>query len=155
VLTENDHRPDNIWPAADSALRAAKSPGRKATSGCAPTRNIFSGCHFFSVPIDFYSRGLAHTLKLSAALRYVTFCRLANYHSSPEIIVSLKELEELDGVSPRSARLAHCKLHEYGLIHVSKTKPTTYRVETEPANWNVEIFSKPVLKKSSRVTIMR
>jgi hypothetical protein len=145
----------DIWPPGNGRMVAAQVQTQRRSLGrTGRKRNVFSEfASWFAVPTALYHSGLMRKLSPCARVRYITFCRLANYRSSYEISCTLRELETMDSVSPRAARHAHCKLEEYGLIHVSNTKPITYRVEPNPANWKVNFQVKPALKNRSRLTV--
>jgi hypothetical protein len=100
-----------------------------------PNRNPFPAHHFFPVPIRLYDDKWAAWMGFSEFKRYLTLLRLANYsYGSTEIRRGLKELEELDGVSTRSAWRVHRRLQEAGLIRIRKTRPQTF-VLVDPLDW--------------------
>ena len=146
-----------IWPWPNpSEQRDMSAPIPQRQPSRESRRNIFSDITpFFTVPIHLYESGLVAILKPCAVLRYVTLCRLANYRSNHEISYSMEELEKRDGVSPRSARHVNCKLQEYGLIHISKSKPMTYRIERDPTYWAIDSPLRPVLRRGARLNVER
>ncbi len=98
-------------------------------------RNPFPDEYFFAVPLCLWDRGLVHGMTGSELKRYLTLLRLYNYKYGTRIIQrSLKEFENLDGVSERRAWQVNGKLQERGLVQVEKTKPTTY-ILVLPACW--------------------
>ena len=96
----------------------------------------FPGDHFFTVPLRLYESGFAAHLTGSQFKRYITLLRFANYnYGSTKFQADLKDLEEMDGVSPRSALEVHTKLQEFSLIQIDKrTRPFTYTL-WEPSLW--------------------
>jgi hypothetical protein len=143
-----------IWPAHSSGISTTGQGSKTVKTNDRGTRNIFSGVSiFFPLPIDLYTTGAVRSLKPSAVIRYMTFCRLANYHNGGEVRYTLRQLEELDGVSPRAARLAHCKLLEYGLIHCTSSKPKRYIVEISAECWAVDCFRRPFLPNRPGLTV--
>ena len=96
----------------------------------------FRGDHYFTVSLRLYESGFAAHLTGSQFKRYITLLRVANYnYGQTKIKADLKDLEELDGVSPRSAFEVHTKLQEFGLIQINKsTRPFTYTL-WEPSLW--------------------
>jgi hypothetical protein len=130
---------------------------RKKRSRPQPERNIFrDGVPFFTIPIAIYDMGAARALKDSHLKRYVTLCRLANWSSSKEISVTMQQLHEWDGVAPRTARLAHIKLQELGMICVEQTKPFTYRIVVYPDYWKLPSeWPKPKLSRSLAVRVTK
>jgi hypothetical protein len=116
-------------------------------------RNPFPGETFFMVPTALYDSGLSRWMRPSQLIRYVTLLRVANYRSTTEISISLRSLEELDGVSTRAARDAHIKLQEYGLIRVAKTNPFTYTL-ISPAFWEQNFGNiKPKFKRDHSLKV--
>jgi len=144
-----------IWAKSDcteerNATAATPTTKSRRESG----RNIFqSGSHFFAVPLALIDMGIARGVKPSYVVRYVTLCRVANWSSSDEISITLKQLAELDGVAPRTARQAHGKLQELGMIRIANTKPFTYRLVTPTESWEAQSWAKPQLGHSFAVDI--
>lgn len=98
-------------------------------------RNPFPHEPFYCVPIKLHECGMARELTGSQFKRYSTLLRLANYHKKTHFRTTLKELEKLDGVSPRRAHDVHPKLEERGLVLIeTKTNPYTY-VVLLPSEW--------------------
>jgi hypothetical protein len=140
---------DGIWPRSGRTEQdgiSAPTPKRQTRRGA--RRNIFEGTYFFTVPIALIDLGIARVMKPSHFIRYVTLCRVANWSSSEEIVITSKELSGLDGVAPRTARQAHGKLQEYGMICITKTRPFTYRLVTLPELWKSHSWIKPRLTRS-------
>ena len=73
-----------------------------------------------------------------------------------KIRISLENLREIDGISPRSAFLAHRKLAERGLIYVFKTKVFTYELRP-PNDWEGGrvLGAKPHYGNEEQVTVLR
>lgn len=117
-------------------------------------RNPFPGESFFMVPIALYESGLSRWMRPSQFIRYVTLLRVANYRSTVQITIDLRSLEELDGVSTRSARDAHTKLQEYGLIRIAKTHPFTYTLQS-PEFWERNFGNmKPTFKRGHSLKVV-
>lgn len=116
-----------------------------------PKRNPFPDEPFFFVPIPLYESGLARTMSGTQFKRYVTLLRLANYdYGNPSVRLSMKQLEELDGVSGRAAYEARGNLEEWGMIVCDRTRPITYRL-CPPGSWKLP-DSHPALSKSQSRT---
>jgi|SRR5215831_21045740 len=146
---------DEIWPSPNRTEQREKGgslPGSQSRRE--RRRNIFDA-HFFTVPIALFDMGIARGMKPSHFIRYVTLCRVANWSSSEEISIALRNLEELDGVAPRTARQAHGKLQEFGMIRITKTKPFTYRLVTSPELWEQCSWIKPSLTCSFALRVVK
>jgi hypothetical protein len=112
------------------------------------SRFPFPGCFFFCLPIPLIEDGIAAQMSGSEFKRYVTFLRVSNYRNgASEIQVSFRELEKMDGVSGRSARLVNTKLTERGLILVKKTRPLTV-ILIPPSCWPEPLGERPVLQRA-------
>jgi len=145
-----------IWLRPGHPEQAEKSSPIPRTQTREARRNIFQdNAHFFPVPIALFDMGIAREMKLSHFVRYVTLCRAANWSSSEEISIALKQLEALDGVAPRTARQAHTKLQEFGMIQITKTKPFTYRMVTSPELWEPHSWVKPHLARSFALRVVK
>ena len=145
-----------IWPRPDHPEQAEKSSPIPRPQTREARRNIFQdNAHFFPVPIALFDMGIARGMKPSHFVRYVALCRAANWSSSEEISITLKQLEELDGVAPRTARQAHGKLQEFGMIRITKTKPFTYWLVTSPELWEQSFWIKPRLTRSFALRVQK
>ena len=109
-------------------------PESKASRTPTSRRNPFPGEPFFMVPIALLDTGLARSMRPTQIARYVTLLRVANWRCSTEISIDFRSLEELDGISTRTARDVHTKLQEHGLIRFVRTNPHTYRL-VPPCDW--------------------
>jgi hypothetical protein len=145
----------NSWACAKSGRTTSSSWESKARQRRGHPRNIFSNTFFFTLPTALYDSGVAYVLKASTLARYATLCRVANYDSRDEISIALGDLRKMDGVAPRTARDAHWRLNELGLIHISKTKPFTYRIETNPEYWTSQFAVRPTFLKGARLRVDR
>ncbi|TAM82043.1 MAG: hypothetical protein EPN47_10215 [Acidobacteria bacterium] len=119
-------------------------------------RNPFPEAYFFFVPLKLYETGLAAHLSGSEFKRYVTLLRISNYdYGNREVKVNLKELETLDGVSPRSAFQVHTRLQEYGLLLVDRrTKPFTYTLR-DPDMWTLPDFQLRKFHRENRLHVTK
>lgn len=98
-------------------------------------RNPFPAEPFYCVPIKLHDCGLAKELTNAEFKRYSTLIRLANYHKRIEFRATLRQLERLDGISPRRAHQVHTRLEEHGMIRVERnTNPYTYVIFL-PSEW--------------------
>jgi hypothetical protein len=82
---------------------------------------------FHKTPHRLFSSGLAGAMGNAEFKRYQSLLWVANTLNKNEFQIDVKELERIDGVSPRRARDVHVKLEERGLILIEKTtKPYRY-----------------------------
>jgi hypothetical protein len=76
-------------------------------------------------------------MKATEFKRYQTLLRLGNYDFGHDIIrADLRELEKLDGITPRTGQEINIQLAKYGLVQVLKTHPRSY-VLLRPKSWQL------------------
>jgi len=118
--------------------RSRSSVPRRTADAPVPKRvkrYAFVDCPFFSVPTRLYDGGYAIKMRPSMIARYCTLLRVSGFNYGKEIIpLTARELEKLDGISPRAARDINCKLLEMGLLRRSETNRRTF-VLADPVLW--------------------
>jgi hypothetical protein len=82
---------------------------------------------FLKTPHRMFTTGLVATMGNAEFKRYQTLLWVANAVNSNAFRIDVKDLERIDGVSPRRARDVNIKLEERGLILIERdTKPYRY-----------------------------
>jgi hypothetical protein len=100
-------------------------------------RIIFEMWPWFDVSSAVFESGLAREMSGADFKRYVTLRYVANNARSNVVQLSLAELEELDGISPRRAHEVNAHLEEMRMLEVErKANPYRYRMFV-PSEWRL------------------
>jgi hypothetical protein len=114
---------------------AREGQGRSRDGRGGARRIIFEDWPWFDVSSALVQERFLREMRGSEVKRYVTLRYLANERRSNVVQASLKELEKLDGVSPRRAHEVNGFLEEMRMVEVERhANPYRYRLYL-PSEW--------------------
>lgn len=116
------------------ALGSDISPGVRRNP-----RIIFPDNPWFDVSSELYTSGLARAMTPAQFMRYATLRYLANEARKNEVQVSLRRLDELDGISDRRSHEVHPRLVEMGLMLMEREKKPYKYILLLPSEWKIPV----------------